>query len=138
MSRALKTTVYLNREDYKKLRAMAAREGTTAAFMVREAVAKLESGRDLAVNRVSPDGIDTGPKTLELLKNKVPEDWPGQELIINDGIFVGGLRVSDTVRYEENFPRPEAHFEADEHTRVLCTFDGSGEAWLFGKKHAIR
>jgi hypothetical protein len=88
--------------------------------------------------RIYADGIDTGPKTLELLKNKVPEDWPGQELIINDGIFVGGLRVSDTVRYEENFPRPEAHFEADEHTRVLCTFDGSGEAWLFGKKHAIR
>jgi hypothetical protein len=87
--------------------------------------------------RIYADGIDTGPKTLELLKNKVPEDWPGQELIINDGIFVGGLRVSDTVRYEENFPRPEAHFEADEHTRVLYTFDGSGEAWLFGKKHAI-
>jgi hypothetical protein len=88
--------------------------------------------------RIYADGIDTGPKTLELLKNKVPEDWPGKELIANDGIFVGGLRVSDTVRYEENFPRPEAHFEADEHTRVLYNFDGCGEAWLFGKKHAIR
>ena len=88
--------------------------------------------------RIYADGIDTGPKTLELLKNKVPEGWPGNELIVNDGIFVGGLRVSDTVRYEQNFSRPGAPFEADEQTRVLYTFDGSGEAWLFGKKRAIR
>jgi len=88
--------------------------------------------------RLYADGIDTGPKTLELLKNKVPEDWPGKELVVNAGIFVGGLRVSDTVRYEQNFPRREAPFEADEHTRVLCDFDGSGEAWLFGQKRALR
>jgi len=87
--------------------------------------------------RIYADGIDTGPKTLELLKNTVPEDWPGNELVVSSGIFVGGLRVSDTVRYEQNFSRPEAYFEADKHTRVLYSFDGSGDAWIFGKKRAI-
>ena len=84
--------------------------------------------------RIYADGIDTGPKTLELLKNKVPEDWPGRELVVNDGVFVGDLRVSDIVRYDRSFPRPDAHFEPDEHTRVQYNFDGTGDTWLFGKR----
>jgi hypothetical protein len=67
----------------------------------------------------------------------VPAGWPGEKLIVPSGIFVSNLRVSGSVRYENNFRRPEAPFDPDEHTRVLCRFDGTGETLVFGEKKPL-
>lgn len=40
MSEAIKTTVYLNAADYRRLQALAAQAGRSAAELVREAVAE--------------------------------------------------------------------------------------------------
>lgn len=40
-----KTTIYLDAEDYRRLKALAARDGRTAADLVREAVAEYAARR---------------------------------------------------------------------------------------------
>jgi hypothetical protein len=62
--------------------------------------------------------------------------WAGPDLLIpaaHAGIFVDELRVSDVARYEGNFELPAGPFEPDEHTRVLCHFDGDGQALALGE-----
>lgn len=54
MSDSIKTTVYLDAEDYRRLKAMARAQGGTAAEMVREAVAEYVHARD---SRVRPTSI---------------------------------------------------------------------------------
>ncbi|MFA7160232.1 MAG: hypothetical protein WC299_13110 [Kiritimatiellia bacterium] len=83
------------------------------------------------------DGIEIGSTGISaslVPRDKVPAEWAGDKLIVPAGLFVSNLRVSGSVRYENNFRRPEAPFESDEHTRALCRFDGSGEMWVAGKK----
>jgi hypothetical protein len=50
----IKTTVYLNAGDYRKLRSLAAEEGRTAAELVREAVAEYA---ERATGRLWPRSI---------------------------------------------------------------------------------
>ena len=53
----IKTTVYLNAGDYRKLRSLAAEEGRTAAELVREAVAEYA---ERATGRPWPRSIGMG------------------------------------------------------------------------------
>ncbi|MFA7158931.1 MAG: LamG-like jellyroll fold domain-containing protein [Kiritimatiellia bacterium] len=83
------------------------------------------------------DGIeiksnDMGPNGTPF--RKVPPGWSGDKLIVSGGMFISNLRVSGSVRYKNNFRRPDAPFKPDEDTRALCRFDSSGEAWIAGKK----
>jgi hypothetical protein len=48
MDRATKTTVYLEVDVYRRLKALAAKEGRTTAAMVREAVAEYAARRAAA------------------------------------------------------------------------------------------
>jgi hypothetical protein len=45
MSESIKTTVYLNSADYRRLQTLAAQEGRSAAELVREAVAEYAERR---------------------------------------------------------------------------------------------
>ncbi|MGD9496785.1 MAG: hypothetical protein AB7Y46_10825 [Armatimonadota bacterium] len=61
--------------------------------------------------------------------------WAGTELTIpaaEVGVFIDELRVSDVVRYQGSFDRPQAPFDPDEHTLVLSHFDGGYEALVRG------
>jgi hypothetical protein len=109
---------------------------THLAFTWRPAIGK-NAGLEI---KMFADGIEIGSKGINaslLPKEKVPAGWPGEKLIVPSGIFVSNLRVSGSVRYENNFRRPEAPFDPDEHTRVLCRFDGTGETLVFGEKKPL-
>ena len=49
MSKSIKTTVYLDAADYRRLQAVAKAEGRSAAELVREAVALFARGRACAM-----------------------------------------------------------------------------------------
>ena len=59
-----------------------------------------------------------------------PLPLSGWLLLIGRGFdgAIDGIRVSNTVRYQDNFLPPNRRFEPDEHTMVLWHFDGKGEA----------
>ncbi|MBT7303000.1 MAG: hypothetical protein HN849_25935, partial [Victivallales bacterium] len=44
------------------------------------------------------------------------------------------LRVSDSVRYAEDFAVPTQPFAPDGHTTALFHFDGDDTGWLRGKQ----
>jgi hypothetical protein len=109
---------------------------THLAFTWRPANAE---GANLEI-RLFADGIEIKGNNISASGTpfkKVPPGWTGEILTVSNGVFASNLRVSDCVRYENSFRRPEAPFEPDEHTRVLCRFDGTGEAWIAGKKTPV-
>jgi len=84
------------------------------------------------------DGVRIGSSFPNIV---TPEaGWTGTELLIpadSAGMFVDELRVSDVARYDASFDLPTAPFEADEHTSVLCHFEGDGVATVFGREVAL-
>lgn len=98
--------------------------------------------------RLLPDGttdtalfVDGVPiETTMDGSRKLPEDWPGTELKIPEGlddIMLGGLRVSNVVRYEGPYERP-GPLSADEQTTILWPCDGSGTATVFGEQVEVK
>lgn len=73
MTRPTKTTVYLEADVYRRLKALAAKEGRTTAAMVREAVAEY-AARRTALRRPRSLGAgksgrgDLGSRAEQLLK----------------------------------------------------------------------
>ncbi len=88
---------------------------------------KIENGVEL---RMFADGVevkDTAVSGNALPDKVVSPGWSQGPLQISSGLMVGGLRISNTVRYGRNFERPTAPFEADTNTMLLLSLDGSGE-----------
>ncbi len=101
-----------------------------------------QEAADLEI-RLFADGVEVKyahprPQSREMPHKSVAEDWPGERLTVSAGAYVTGLRVSDTVRYGENFPRPESPFDPDEHTCVLWPLDESGSALIFGDMKSLQ
>ncbi|MCD6360652.1 MAG: hypothetical protein J7M38_07250 [Armatimonadetes bacterium] len=93
-----------------------------------------ENAPDKLTVALYADGVLIGSSYTRSVKPAA--DWPGAELLLPadpTGMFVDELRVSDVARYDASFERPTAPFEPDEHTGVLCHFDGDGAAVVFGK-----
>lgn len=77
--------------------------------------------------RMFADGIevkDTAIRGQGSAIKSVAPGWGDSNLTIHPGVMVNGLRISDSVRYEENFTRPDAPFSPDEHTLLLLPLDG--------------
>jgi hypothetical protein len=70
MSTVMRTTVYLNAADYRRLKALAQAEGRTAAELVREAVAEYAERR--AVSR-RPRSLGAGRSGNGDLSERVDE-----------------------------------------------------------------
>jgi len=84
------------------------------------------------------DGVPV-ESSLKWVKPVEP-GWAEDTLEIPGGnaILLGGLRVSDTIRYEGAFDPPEEPFTIDEHTTILCDCDGSGRATVFGQQVELK
>lgn len=81
--------------------------------------------------------VDGVPVESELKRVRITDPgWPGDVLEVpagTSGAIIGPIRVSDTVRYDGPFERPAGPPAADEHTTVLCAFDGTGTATVRGQ-----
>lgn len=64
MSEPIKTTVYLDADDYRRLKAAARASGRTAAALVREAVAVFARGLMVAARPSSIAGARSGRRDL--------------------------------------------------------------------------
>ena len=64
MSETIKTTVYLDAADYRRLRGLARAQGKTAALLVREAVAQYAAGGAAAVRPSSIASARSGRSDL--------------------------------------------------------------------------
>lgn len=98
-----------------------------------------EPGADTEV-RLFADGVpikDTDIGSSGTPHKQLGDAWPGQSLSIPGGVFVGGVRASDTVRYDGNFQRPEAPFERDAQTRVLWRSEDGETAWVLGERVSV-
>ncbi len=74
MSGTLKTTVYLDGEDYRRLRALARREDVKAASMVREAVREYLERHDSGDRPRTFGSVDFG---IDDLSERVDEHLDG-------------------------------------------------------------
>lgn len=70
----VKTTVYLNAADYRRLKAMASEKGRSAAELVREAVAQYAAQ---AVERPWPRSIGIGDSGIPDLADRYEEYMDG-------------------------------------------------------------
>jgi len=67
------------------------------------------------------------------------------EIVVPERIALGPgegafdeLRISDCVRYTEDFKPPDKPFAPDGHTRILAHFDGSGETAAGGEPFVVQ
>lgn len=94
-----------------------------------------EEGADTEI-RLFADGVevkDTAISGSGTPHRQVSPGWAGTSLELPGDLFVSNVRLSDSVRYQENFARPDGPFEPDPETLVLIPFDGSGEMSIFGE-----
>ncbi len=87
-----------------------------------------EPGFDLDI-RLFADGIEVRGRDF----HRVSEGWASQALQLNGGFYVSSLRLSDSVRYQDGFKRPQSPLKADDITRLLCLFNGDETAWVLGE-----
>jgi predicted transcriptional regulator len=75
MSGSIKTTVYLNADDYRRLKALANAQGGTAAEMVREAVAEYVLSR----------GSSARPTSIGIARSQTGQVAERAEDLLADG-----------------------------------------------------
>ena len=79
MNETIKTTVYLNSADYRRLQALASQEGRSAAELIREAVAEYAERRGARRRPRSIGAFRSGRSDLAARAEEFLEGFGGRE-----------------------------------------------------------